>query len=339
MYKVVSFAKERVYGFLCCFAVAMIAKQIGSYVPQIGGALFAIFIGMFCGNTFLTSKALDKGTKFSESKLLEFSIILMGATLNMNDIIQVGFQGVLFIFIQMSVTIIVCYIIGRKLHFTKKFSLLMCSGNAVCGSSAIGSIAPIIDADSNDKGISITIVNVMGTMLMIILPIIVGALFHNMPLPSGALIGGTLQSVGQVIASAKLVSDGVVQMATVFKIIRIIFLVVVAFVFSYMNTKEGERLFQKQTASHKKIKAKIPYFIIGFFLFSILHSFSLVPTLVQTSAKFLSNNFEIIALAAIGMRVKIKDLLKQGPKAMLYGCLVCICQIIFAITLIKLLII
>ncbi|RQN19773.1 putative sulfate exporter family transporter, partial [Clostridium perfringens] len=37
----------------------------------------------------------------------------------------------------------------------------------------------------------------------------------------------------------------------------------------------------------------------------------------------------------IGMRVKIGDLVKEGPKAMLYGGLVGVCQIIFAISLIN----
>ncbi len=51
--------------------------------------------------------------------------------------------------------------------------------------------------------------------------------------------------------------------------------------------------------------------------------------------KWISSNFEIIALAGIGMRVKIGDLVKEGPKAMLYGGLVGVCQIIFALSLIN----
>lgn len=50
-----------------------------------------------------------------------------------------------------------------------------------------------------------------------------------------------------------------------------------------------------------------------------------------------SSQFEIIALAAIGMRVKFADLIKEGPKAMLYGCLTGTSQIIFAFILIALL--
>ena len=44
--------------------------------------------------------------------------------------------------------------------------------------------------------------------------------------------------------------------------------------------------------------------------------------------------FEIIALAGIGMRVKFRDLVKDGPKALLYGGAVGVCQVGIAIGLI-----
>ena len=60
------------------------------------------------------------------------------------------------------------------------------------------------------------------------------------------MIGGTLQSIGQVIASAKLVNDDVTQFATVFKLLRIVLLVVVAMVFAKINTAKTARCFEKK---------------------------------------------------------------------------------------------
>ena len=152
--------KEILPGFLVCLVIGLLAQQIAQFFPSIGAALFAIGIGMLAGNTFLNNDIFNIGTKFSESRLLEYSIVLTGLTLHLADIMGIGFEGVGFIAIQMTLTICICYFIGKKLGFSKKFSLLMCAGNAVCGSSAIGTVAPIVDADSKDKGISITIVNV-----------------------------------------------------------------------------------------------------------------------------------------------------------------------------------
>lgn len=306
--------KDILPGFIVCLAIGLIAQQIAKFFPSIGAALFAIGIGMLAGNTFLNKDIFNVGTKFSESRLLEYSIVLTGLTLQLTDIMGIGIQGVAFIALQMILTIAMCYFIGRRLKFTKKFSLLMCAGNAVCGSSAIGTVSPIVEADSKDKGISITIVNVTGTILMVVLPILTSLLYHHETLQTSAMIGGTLQSIGQVIASASLVNQEVVEFATIFKIVRIIFVVVVALTYAKMNLDENQPLFAKKEGVAAKVKAKVPWFVIGFFIFSIINSTGILPAIISTSAKMVSSQFEIIALAAIGMRVKFADLIKEGPK-------------------------
>lgn len=299
-----------------------------------GAALFAIGIGIICGNTFLNKIYFDEGTRFSERNLLEYSIVLTGATLMLKDIMALGISGVGFILCQMLVTIFTAYIIGRKIGFNKKFCLLMGAGNAVCGSSAIATVSPVIDADTKDKGISITIVNVTGTILMVLLPIITEILYKHETLHTSAMIGGILQSIGQVIASGQLVNFEVTEVSTIFKIIRIIFIVLVALAYSHVNTEEGKHIFKKEKNSDKKIKAGIPWFIVGFFIMAVLHTMNFLPEIFTKGAKTVSQQFEIIALAAIGMRVKFKDLISEGPKGMFYGLSVGTCQIIAAIILI-----
>ncbi len=326
---------ELLPGFMVCAAIAAVSQIIAHFVPAVGAALFAIALGVIAGNTLCTREFFNKGTKFSESRLLEYSIVLTGLTLNLKDIIGVGWQGVVFILLQMTCTVVIAYGIGRLLRFGKKFSLLMCAGNAVCGSSAIGTVSGIIHPTAKDKGISITTVNLTGTALMVTLPFLAGALYGHETMQTSALIGGTLQSVGQVIGSAAFVNADVVAMSTIFKIIRIICIVFVALVFSRLNTNEGERLFSKSgSTEQKKVKAKIPWYIIGFFLLSILATFPIIPQAVSQAAHTVSGQFEIIALAGIGMRVKFRDLVKDGPKALLYGGAVGVCQVGTALGLI-----
>ena len=327
--------KELLPGFIVCLIIALISQFLSTFIPSIGSALIAILIGMVAGNTFFNKEIYDKGSKFSESRLLEYSIVLMGLTLELSNLLAVGLNGIAYIAILMTLTIIATYLIGQKLGFSCKFSLLMCSGNAVCGSSAIGTVSPIVKADSKDKGISITIVNITGTVLMILLPLITSAIYNHETIKTSAMIGGTLQSIGQVIASGKLVNDPVTEMSTIFKIVRIIFLVFVAMSFSNMNTSNEGKLFNIKNSNTKtKTKTRIPWFIIGFFIFTIINSTGILPEIFSTSAKSISNQFEIIALAAIGMRVKFADLIHEGPKALLYGGFVGTFQIICSIILI-----
>ena len=53
---------------------------------------------------------------------------------------------------------------------------------------------------------------------MLTLPILSGILYGTNLLARSALIGGTLQSVGQVVASANMVNENAVQLAMLFKI-------------------------------------------------------------------------------------------------------------------------
>lgn len=329
--------KKLVPGLLVCLMIGILAEIFGKFFPTIGAATFAIFAGITAGNTFLKSNKYDEGTKFSEKDLLNYSIVLMGASLNLKEIASLGFNGLFFIVLMMTLTISATYFIGRKLKFNQNFCLLMSAGNAVCGSSAIGATAPVIKAKESDKVISITIVNVIGTILMLLLPFITMALYNNDVLQSSAMMGGILQSVGQVIGSAKFIGDDVVKLATVFKIIRIILLVVVVLVFAKIEVDEENK--EEIEHHHKPThKIQIPWFITGFFIVCLFNTLGLVPAPIAKIFKWVSSNFEIIALAGIGMRVKISDLIKEGPKAMLYGGLVGTCQVIFAIVLIGILI-
>ncbi len=328
--------KEIIPGLIVSLLVALGSMFLGKFIPNLGAASIAIFLGMFVGNVFLNHKVFQKGYKFSESDLLSYSIVLLGGTLSIQTIGEIGVSGVIFIVLQMIVTIVGALYIGRKLGFNQNFRFLMASGNAVCGSSAIAATAPVIDADDKDKGIAITIVNVTGIFLMFLLPVIAGFLYNNEVLQTSGMIGGILQSVGQVVASGAMVSEGVKDLSTIFKIVRIIFLVVVVFAFGHIKHKTNKEIIDEEVSDVKTKKIKVPWYVIGFFIMCGLFSINIIPKSMSLVCKEISHILEIIALAAIGLRVNIRDLIKQGKNASLYGLFVGILQITSAMILINL---
>jgi len=321
-------------GLFICMVIAYLGKFIAIYIPNIGGASLAIFIGMAVGNTFGNKKELSKGTKFAESNLLFYSIVLLGGTLSAQTLMKLGLRGVTFIIIQMSVTIIAAIFIGKKLGFSENFRYLMASGNAVCGSSAIAATAPVINADDKDKGITITIVNVTGTVLMLLLPLLGKLIFSLDTLKTSALIGGVLQSVGQVVASGSIVNDGVKDLSTIFKIVRIIFLVLVVIVLGNLKNNSSRDV-NLESKKGKGKKVNIPWYVIGFFIMCFLYTIGIISPEVSKLFKKVSNILEIVALAGIGMRVNFRELLKQGVKATYYAIMLATVQIICAMVLIN----
>lgn len=313
------------------FLVAVLSKIIAIFLPKLGAATLAILIGIVLGNTLFKQPILEKGTKFSESRLLEYSVVLLGFTVTFQTISEMGIKGVIFVLAIMTTVITCTYFIGKKLGFNQKMSLMMAGGNAVCGSSAIGAIAPAIKADDEEKGQIITLVNLLGTVMMLTLPFLGLALFGAKTIPVSALLGGTLQSVGQVVAGASLVNSDVVQFSMLFKILRIIMLVVIVLVFEKIASKQDPAIQQEKAG---KSSISVPWYIIGFFIFCVLNSFVTLPAIFNETAHFFSTWFETTALAAIGLRLDFRKFLKEGPRFLIYGLGVGAVQTVAAVALI-----
>lgn len=325
-------------GLIVCIIIAIASKFLARFVPSLGAATLSIFIGILIGNTIGRKEVLNKGTKFSEGTLLSISVVLLGGTLSIGSILEIGAKGVLFIVAQMAVTLFFVIIIGRAMKFSEDFTLLMASGNAVCGSSAVASTAPVINANSKDKGIAITMVNVTGTVLMILLPAVTALAYNNELLRTSAFLGGILQSVGQVVASASMVSEEVKELATIFKIVRIIFLVVVVLFLAGVKKRsaiKGVEAVEGEVHSHThQSRIKVPWYIIGFFITCALYSLNIIPHSLTAPLKELDNFIEIVALAGIGMRVYFADLVKQGVKTSVYCLFIGLLQVAGALVLI-----
>ncbi|AVK63660.1 putative sulfate exporter family transporter [Lactobacillus sp. CBA3606] len=325
-------------GLVTSLGIAIISQLLAQVVPALGAATIAILLGIVGGNTFLRQPQLAPGTKFSESKLLEYSVMLLGATMTVQTIGRVGGWGVGFIVLQMTITIIGALWLGQKLGFNQSIRLLMAGGNAVCGSSAIASIAPVIEADDEAKGTVITLVNLMGTVLMLTLPWLGLSVFGSQVILKGALIGGTLQSVGQVVASASMINQATVQFATIFKIMRIMMLVVVVLIFGRLH----QRSLAKTVATDAVVSGNgnghwLPWYVAGFLILCGINSLITLPTVIAVTAHTISSWFEIIALAAIGLRLNLMNFLKAGKRLALYGLGVGTLQVVSALILISLL--
>ncbi len=319
-------------GLFLSFSVAATARIMALAVPKLGGATLAILLGIILGNTLFKQERYQVGTKVAESRLLEYSVVLLGFTVTFQTISEMGLRGFLFILLMMSLVITAAYLIGKKMAFNQKMSLMMAGGNAVCGSSAIAAIAPAIDADDEEKGQIITLVNLLGTVMMLTLPFLALGLYGDDLLQKSALLGGTLQSVGQVVAGASLIDADTVKYAMLFKIARIIMLAVVVIVFERMTTKTPTK-----TKAKGKLRLPIPWYVLGFLTICILNSFLPLPSWLNEGAHFISTWFETTALAAIGLRLDFRKFLKEGPRFLFYGLSVGAVQTVGAVALIWLL--
>ena len=323
-------SRKETKGLIICCLIAIAAKNLVFLAPSLGSTCISIVIGIVVGNLIKGDQNHLKGAVFAEKKLLPISIMFMGVTLKLSQVTSIGAKGIGYVAITMFLVISLAILLCRKLGFSKEFSFLMGAGNAVCGSSAIAATSPVVDAHEDEVGISVAIVNLMGTIFMFLLPVLAVRVLHFDDIKTGILIGGTLQSVGQVAASSGMVNLEVQTIAMLFKMIRVAFLGIVVTVFSLSLNKSSE-------GKDTKKKFPVPTFIIVFFILSILTHFEFLSSGIISILKISSKWLMLISMAGIGMRIQVSKLLQEGPKALMAGIGIVAIQILVSLTFIFLL--
>ncbi len=323
--------RNMILGIVATFIVSVIAKYLSVWLPFLGGEAIAMLIGIVLGNTILRHEKFAPGMKWAEKYPIEIGIALMGLTVTLRTIENLGLNGIVFILIQMALTIVVVlWMGGRLFKVSDKSAMLMGAGNAVCGSSAIASVAPAIGANDDQRRTAVATVSLTGVVLLLLLPVIGPDLVGNNNLLLGALVGGTLQSVGQVVGTATLINQSVVTYATLFKMLRVILLTVVVVIFAKMAQRSDKSIEAAKGVS-------VPWFVIAFLAFLLLASFVKLPDVVTHSAHETASFFGVVNLAGIGLNLKFETIKNSGGKFLSYGLLTGVAQVVLAVALIKVL--
>ena len=315
------YIKQYVNGFLLSLFIAILAILLGKFI-SIGAVAIAILLGIVIGNMFKIGNSFSKGITFSEKTLLAYAIAFMGINLDFVILNHLGIKSIGLIVIAMIVTILFAVTLAKLFNFDKKFALILGIGNGVCGSAAIAATKDIVGLNKDKTVLSIAIVNFLGTIGIFLLPLLGSYVLNLSDINNGILIGNTLQAVGQVIAGGFSVSDASGQTATIVKMGRILLLTPLIFLLIY--------IFHKQSSEDKVLKkATIPMFIVGFVFFSIIATLHILPDFIVVIIKNISHYLLIVAMAAIGLGINFKTMIKHGSQALLIGSLIFLVQILF----------
>ncbi len=317
--------KEIIPGLLVTVIIAAVAKFLAGSIHGVGAVSLAIILGIVAGNLYHFGGRFAAGVKFAEKNILTYAIVLMGFNLRLGELGQMGALVFMIVIPTMLVTFGSALLYGRFLGFSTSGSLLLGAGNAVCGSSAIAAVAPVTTATEEEIGVSIGVVNLLGTVGMLLLPLLAGLLSLS-DLQSSYLIGGVLQAIGQVVAAGFSLSDKIGDTATLIKMLRVIMIGPIVMLITLLSRGGGSGGGGK--------KRYIPGYIIGFFVCSVLGSIFTGDTLVIPELRHLAKLLLMVAMAGVGMKIRFRSLLQHGPKALLFGALIALTQCGFILLLI-----
>ncbi len=276
--------------------------------------VLALIMGLVVRALWTPAAALGPGIAFSAKQLLEFAIVLLGASLDLADLAEAGPKILSAVLVTVSMTLVLGITIGRLAGLDTKLATLVAVGNAICGNSAIAAVAPAIRAKKQDIAAAIALTAVLGVGVVLALPALI-PLFHLSDERYGVVAGLTVYAVPQVLAATLPVSAEAGQFASLVKLTRVLLLgpVVALFAFLYRNEQvEGEGRPGRLT-----LGKLLPWFVIGFLAMALLRTTSVLPPAVGDWSKDISKVLTAVAMAGLGLSVDIRSVRATGPRVAL----------------------
>lgn len=247
----------------------------------------------------------DKAKLFS-SKLLQLSVIFLGASLNFHSVLNQGSSGILVTLISILTVFLFGYLGRRILKVESDQGLLITMGTAICGGSAIGALAPVIRAETLAITISIAVVFLLNALAAFVFPLI-GNLFELTQEQFGLWAALAIHDTSSVVAASSIYGNKALEVATTVKLIRALWIIPITLFFSFYSR------------GATKGKISIPWFIFGFLLVSMLFTFSDFPESYKTTVSGLAKLGFSITLFLIGLTFDYKKIVSVGPRPLIMG--------------------
>jgi uncharacterized integral membrane protein (TIGR00698 family) len=324
-------------GFLMALCIAAIAKGMEALLPVhlIGASVIALFMGMIINNFWKPNQTFSMGLKFTSKKGLKFAIILLGASLNVGTILQVGRLSLVVMFF----TLLTCfgggYFVGKALGLNWKLSNLISAGTGICGGSAIAAISPVIDAEDTDIAYAMSATFLFDMAMIVIFPIF-GKYLGLSDMAYGLWAGTSVNDTSSVVAAGYAFSETAGDFATMVKLTRTLAIIptVIIFALIQINIKKKDAIATNQSntvGNNVNFFTLFPWFILGFLALAVINSFGFIPVTVSSALKDISKFLMIAALAAIGLNTSFIEMRKSGFGPMLHGFIISALVVIVAI--------
>lgn len=323
--------KKILPGLILSLIIAIIAKiiEISLPLPFISGSVIAIFIGIYVNRYTQKNNTYTAGINFTSKRLLKFAIILLGASLNVTTILNVGKLSITV----MVFTLLTCfglgYFIGKALGLNWKLSNLISAGTGICGGSAIAAIAPVIEAEDVDIAYAMSATFIFDMFMIILFPIMGKALSLS-DVAYGLWTGTAVNDTSSVVAAGYAFSESAGDFATMVKLTRTLVIIPTVIIFAIVNNRLKYKSNNLTSEVDVDYKNTFPWFIVGFLIMSMLYSLNIINEEISALLKSISKFLMIVALASIGLKTSMKDMKKAGTAPMLHGFIISVLVIIVA---------
>ena len=264
-------------------------------ISLILGILFSVI-----KNRYSLSAVNVNGTNF-----LKAGIVLLGGTISLSSVSEISVNYLPLVSFYVLMVFLVGFLLGRILKVSQKHLILLVAGTAICGGTAIASLAPIIKAKTEELISSISLVFLLNLLAIIFFPLL-GQYMGMSEKDFGIFAALTIHDTASVLGAASIYGEESVVYASVIKLGRTLWIIPMILSFSlYFKNKDPEYNF--------------PYFIIFFLAFVLLGTFVDLNQDIQIMIKKISNALFLLGLFFIGSQFNLKTISELSIKPIIFS--------------------
>lgn len=293
--------------------VAISLLLLIDYLPNVDSYVsppIALFLGLLFALLF--GQAYPKFNKKVSKKLLQYSVVGLGFGMNLQASLQSGKEGMAFTIVSVVGTMLIGWLIGRKLlKVERDTSYLISSGTAICGGSAIAAVGPVLKAKDTEMSVALGTVFILNAIALFVFPVIGHALDMTQQ-QFGMWAAIAIHDTSSVVGAGAAYGEEALQVATTIKLTRALWIIPLALATSFIFKSKGQKI-------------SIPWFILFFVLAMIFNTYVLSTSEVGTTIGHYINDFArkslTITLFFIGASLSSDVLKSVGIKPLIQGVL------------------
>ncbi len=271
------------------------------FLPFVSPAL-ALGAGIVLSLLGLKSGSIHNYT----SKILQASVVLLGFGMNLNDVIAASKSGFVETVVSVSLVMAGGILLGKLFKVEKNVTLLIATGTAICGGSAIAAVSPILGSKDYQNSFALIVVFALNAIALLLFPFI----GHQLGLSQevfGNWAAIAIHDTSSVVGAGAAYGEKALQIATTVKLIRALWIIPLSLIIAMFSKKD------------KQQSIKFPWFILLFVLAIVFAN--LFPGLQTSYVHFtwLGKRGMLIALFLIGSNITYSEIKQSGFKSFALG--------------------
>ena len=301
-------------GGISVVPVLPFAKNLVAYAAP-AALLVGAAAALIAGNPFASfTKSFSKG-------LLQASVVLLGFSMDLKTVLETGRSGLLYGIISISAVFGLGFVLQRALKVRPVTGLLVSTGTAICGGSAIAAVSSVIDAPAEDVSVAIGAVFLLNGLALVVFP----PIGHALSLSShqfGVWAGIAIHDIASVAGAGVAFGQGpeALDTATAVKLSRVLYLVPLTLIIAWLHNRSTAH------KSHDGPRSvAIPWFIGIFLVASTLGSYVAIIGAHTPEIKRLAACGFALALYLIGLGLSRSTLKAVGIRPLVMGGILWLC--------------